>query len=321
MQIGKRSEILRRWVAVLTLTAAATVGSTSVAGATDLFEQPSESGIANNFWVAHLSNAGMPVGSFDLVLLQPNPDTSNGELVPTSWDAGAKTGFVPTSPSTAQLGFRNEAGATTAQMEGDTVGAYLNSADLPTKLSNQLMMIAPQYFFPSGATPVPFSSSGAVLNGELNLQIPTAVGKDTYVAADFVFLAASGVRVSFSVVLFHNEIPRQLPVNTTYDKPEDVYILQVPLYDDQQFITLVQGSESATGTPWTGFRHFQWSIDQTQFVAALKYLVAKFPGKITSTDPTQYVLDEVHLNAEFHYSPAPAELGWSMQGWQVWVSG
>ncbi|MGA2412496.1 MAG: hypothetical protein ABSG46_19185, partial [Candidatus Binataceae bacterium] len=97
MQIDKSSEILRQCVAVLTLTAAAMVGSTSVTAATVLFEQPSESGIANNFWVAHLSNAGMPVGSFDLVLLQPHPDTSNGELVPTSWDAGAKTGFVPTS--------------------------------------------------------------------------------------------------------------------------------------------------------------------------------------------------------------------------------
>jgi hypothetical protein len=78
---------------------------------------------------------------------------------------------------------------------------------------------------------------------------------------------------------------------------------------------------SATGTPWTGWRHFQWTIDQAQFVAALKYLAAKYPGKITSTDPTQYVLVQVHLNAEFHYSPTPAELGWSMRGLNVWVSG
>jgi hypothetical protein len=112
-----------------------------------------------------------------------------------------------------------------------------------------------------------------------------------------------------------------LKVSSTYDAAEHIYILDAPLEaGQQQFLTPVQGSASATGAPWSGWRHFQWTIDQAQFVAALKYLNASFPGKLTSTDPTQYVLVEVHLNAEFHYSPAPAELGWSMQGLKVWVS-
>jgi hypothetical protein len=317
----KSSGIPRRCVGFLTLTAAVTIGSASVAGTTELFEQPLESDIAGHFFVAHVTKAGMPTGVFDLVALQPNPHSSTGQLVATSWDAGSKTGFVPTSPSTAQLGFRNQTGSSTAQMEGDTVGAYINSADLPTTLSNQLMMISPQYIFPSGVTPVPFASSTSVLNGELDLQVPTAVGKDTYVSADLVFLTASGVRISYSVELFHNGIVHSLPLSTTYDKAEDVYILEAPLAADQQFLTLAQGSVSVTGTPWIGWRHFQWTIDQTQFVGALKYLAAKYPGKITSTDPTQYVLSEVHLNAEFHYSPTPAELGWSMQGLNIWVGG
>jgi hypothetical protein len=320
MHSDKNSRILRQCAAVLTLTAAVTVGSTSVAATTDLFDQPLESGIANNLFVAHVTKAGMPKGTFDLVLLQPNPYTSTGYLVPTSWDAGSKTGFVPTSPSIAQLGFRNQVGTSTAQMEGDTVGAYLNSKDLPTTLSNQLMMISPQYIFPSGTTPVPFASSGSVLNGEMDLQIPTAVGKKTYVSADLSFLDANGVRISYSVNLFHNGITGSLPISTNFNAAENIYILGAPLEAGQQFLSLVQGSASVTGAPWVGWRHFQWTIDRAQFVAALKYLVAKFPGKITSTDPTQYVLVEVHLNAEFKYSPAPAELGWSMRGLKLWVS-
>src|SRR6266851_10509311 len=132
MRSDKNSRILRQCAAVLTLTAAVTAGSTSVAATNDLFDQPLESGIAGNLFVAHVTKAGMPKGTFDLVLLQPNPYTSTGYLVPTSWDAGSKTGFVPTLPSIAQLGFRNQVGTSTAQMEGDTVGAYLNSKDLPT---------------------------------------------------------------------------------------------------------------------------------------------------------------------------------------------
>jgi hypothetical protein len=319
MHIDKSSGILRQCVAILTLTAAVTVGSTSVAGTTVLVEQPLVSGITHNFFVAHVTKAGMPTGVFDLVLLQPDPFTS-GYLVPTTWDAGSQTGFVPTSPSTAQLGFRNQVGTSTAQMEGDTVGAYLNSKDLPTTRSNQLMMISPQYKFPSGATPVPFASSTSLLNGELDLQIPTAAGKDTYVSADYSFLDTNGVRISFSVNLFHNGAAH-LTLASNYNSSEHIYILDVPLAAGQPFVTVVQGSASETGTPWVGWRHFQWTIDHAQFVAVLKYLVAKYPGRLTSTDPTQYVLDEVHLNAEFLYSPAPAELGWSMRGLRVWVSG
>jgi hypothetical protein len=321
MHVDKGSRILRQCAAVLTLTAAATVGTTSVA-ATNLFEQPLESGIASNMFVAHVTKAGMPKGTFDLVLLQPNPETSTGYLVPTSWNAGSKTGFEPASPSIAQLGFRNQVGASTAQMEGDTVGAYLNSKDLPTTLSNQLMMISPQYIWPSGSTPVPFASSSSVLNGEMDLQVPTAVGKKVYVAADLSFLDANGVRFSYSVVLFHNGINGgSLPISTNFNAAEHIYILDAPLKAGQQFISLVSGSASVTGAPWAGFRHFQWSINQAQFVAALKYLESKFPGKITSTDPTQYQLVQVHLNAEMNFSNAtPSELGWSMRGMNLWVN-
>jgi hypothetical protein len=81
--------------------------------------------------------------------------------------------------------------------------------------------------------------------------------------------------------------------------------------------TQAQGSASWTGVPWVGWQHYEWSISQTQCVAALNYLVAQFPGKVQSTDPIQYVLAEVHLNPEFHFQPAPAELGWSY----AWMEG
>jgi len=59
----------------LTLTAAVTFGSTSVAGTTDLFEQPLESGIARNVYVAHVDKGGLPTGSWHLVVLQKDPFT------------------------------------------------------------------------------------------------------------------------------------------------------------------------------------------------------------------------------------------------------
>jgi hypothetical protein len=322
MQFVMNFGILRQSVSVLTLAAAVTTGSTCMAaGTTVLFEQPTESGIFNHIYVAHVSKGGMPHGSFDMIFEQPDPFTSTGNLVANSWDAGSQTGFTPNDPSTAQLAFRSTAGSSTAQMEGGVVGAYLNSKDLPTTLNNRLFMIAPQYRYPVGTEPVPFGSSGQVLNGELDLQIPMAVGKDTYMSADFLFLDAKGTRISFGFKIFQNGVSGHTAFGSLYDVPEKVYIINSPLAPGQQFVSLAPGSTMAGGATWTGWRHFQWSINQAQFAAALKYLVQKYPGRITSTDPTAYVFSEVHLNAEFMYSPAPAELGWSMKGMKVWITG
>ena len=320
MPIDLSTRMLRQSLAVFTLTVAAAAGSTSVAaGTTVLFEQPVMSGISDNFYVAFASRGGMPNGSYDMVIEQPDPFTKTGLLVPTTWDAGSQTGFTPTSPSTAQLGFRAQAGTSTAQIEGDTVGAYLNSQDLPTTRTNRLMMITPQYRYLPGTEPAPFTSSTAVLNGEVDLQIPMAVGKDTYVTVDLLFLDANGTRISFGFKAFQNGVRGTTVFGSLYDPSENVYIINSPLAPRQQFVSLAPGSSIAGGATWTGYHHFQWTVDQAQFAAALKYLVAKYPGKITSIDPTKYVFSEVHLNAEFMYSPEPAELGWSMQGLKVWT--
>jgi len=320
MRIDTNWGLLRQCILGLALTAVGTVGSTSVAGTTVLFQQPLESGIANNIYVAHADKGGLPVGSWDQVVMQEDPFTSTGHLVPTSWNAGSKTGFVPDSPSTAQLGFRNQAGTSTAQMEGDTVGAYINSKDLPTTLSQQKMMITPEYRFPLGATPVPFAHSTTQLNVEMDLQIPWAVGGDTYVNADLLFYDPYGLRVSYNVKIFKNGSQEAL-LGSHYDAIDNAYMINCPLYgNDSRFVTKASTSGSSTGTPWSGWRHFQYSIDQAQFVAAIKRLAAQYPTKVRTTDPTQYVFAGIHLNAEFHYSPEPAELGWSMRGLKLWLS-
>jgi hypothetical protein len=219
-----------------------------------------------------------------------------------------------------QLGFQDLAGTSTAQMGSDIVGAYLNSADLPGSPVGQKMMITPQFLFTPGSEPVPFASAGSFLNSSMYLQIPIAAGKDTYVVADYLFKGPNGVRLSFGVKIFTNGEPHAV-LGTGYDVPSNTYMLNSPLLANQSYVTLNQGSATSTGTPWLGWQQFSWSVSQAQFVAGLNYLAGLFPGTVQTTDPTQYVLAEVHLNAEFHFQPNPAELGWSMRGWQVWTSG
>ena len=205
-------------------------------------------------------------------------------------------------------------------MDSDSVGAYLNSADLPGSPVGQKMMITPQFLFAPGSEPVPFASSGMTLNSSMFLQIPTAVGRETYVNADYLFKGPNGVRFSFGIKIFTNGGKHPV-LGSGYDVPSNTYMLNSPLLPGQSYVTVNPGGATSTGTPWSGWQQFSWSVSQAQFVAGLNYLSTQYPGTVPTTDPTQYVLAEVHLNAEFHFQPEPAELGWSLRGWQVWTSG
>jgi hypothetical protein len=231
------------------------------------------------------------------------------------------TGFAPVaSPlSTAELGFLNAPSSSTAQMFGDTVGAYLNSADLPGAPVGQKMMITPQFIFTPGTEPVPFALSGTSLSGALDLQVPTAVGSDTYVLADYLFIGPNGVRLSYGVKIFANDSPDPV-VGAGYASDSNTYQLNTPLGSDQRFITPGSDSALSTENTWVGWQHFDWSISRAQFVAGLTFLMTAYPGVLQTADPTQYSLSEVHLNAEFHFQPDPASLGWSMRNWSVWTT-
>src|SRR5579862_4659158 len=305
MLIFGNPENLRRCV-IASILAVVTAGLASAAGtSTPLLEQPLESGIANNVFVADVDK--VPLGSWEMVIGQKSPYTATGRLVTTAWNAGSQTGFTPVSPSTAQVGYRNKAGTSTVQMEDGTVGAYLNSSDLPTSLTEQNMVFSPQYKWPAGAAPVAFSQSTSVLNAELELQVPTADGKATCVKLDLLFLDPSGTHILFGVQIFCNEAPGAV-VRTFYSPLEGIYKVNAPLATGQQFLSLTTGSMTKVGVPWSGYRHVQFSINPTQFSAAIKYLMSQYPGKLTLYDPTQYVLSQVRLDAEFHYSTAPAEI-------------
>ncbi len=294
-------------------------GGSSPPSVTVLFEQPVTSGIAGNFVVPPASHNAPPKGAFTMVLWQPNRFQSNGELVPTTWDAATQTGFTPSNVALAQLGFQNLSGTSTAQIEGETVGAYINSVDLPPSTADQKMMITPEFIFTPGSQPVPFANANVSLNGALDLQIPAAGGKNSYVVADFLFEDPNGVRISLGVKIFRNGGADTI-VGTGYDTPSNTYMLNSPLAADQAYVTLAAGSATNTGDTWTGFRHFEWSVSQAQFASALQYLVATYPSVVKLSDPTQYVLAEVHLNAEFHTEGQAAELGWSMQNMKVWTT-
>src|SRR5215472_11627449 len=60
-----------------------------------VFEQPTLTGIRGNFHVPQAEHRYPDEHPFNLLLWQVNPNRSDGELVPTTWKAGDRTGFYP----------------------------------------------------------------------------------------------------------------------------------------------------------------------------------------------------------------------------------
>jgi hypothetical protein len=292
--------------------------------------------LSGNFHVPLAEHSYPHDTPFNLILWQPNPNRSDGKLVPSGWKAGDVTGFYPTTPvEEHQAAFRDQAGSSTVQIEGSTVGAYINSADLTNGSSGSKMMITPAYMIPEGERFRPFKKTDSAIVNSLQLQVPTArdenkSGNFTYVVADFVFRdEKSQTTISYGVTLFHHDprnidptvLPREEVLIRTetggYDRPSHSYQVSNMLAPGSRIVTPLFQSTLFQVRPWKGWRKFDFAITYGNFRNALEALrtrEAEFKG---SHDPADYIFLEWHLNAELQYSSGPAELGWSLRETRV----
>jgi hypothetical protein len=294
-----------------------------------IFEEPELGGIAGNFHVPPAEHKYPADKPFNVVLWQPNPTTPDGELVPTDWKAGDMTGFYPAAPITGhQAAFRNAVGASAVQIDGGTVGVYLNSRDLPNVSPGSKMMITPAFMPPKAERIYPFAEPGLTLVSSLELQVPTArdlnqPGNFTYVVPICVLEdRKTGTQISYGVDLFHHatqqprpQTPELLRKNEVgaYDEPSHSFEVGNPLVPGSRVVTILAGSTQWQTQPWRGWRPFKFAITPTNFKAALSALKEKAPAFKGSADPADYALVEWHLNAELKFGSGPAELGWSMR--------
>ena len=295
-----------------------------------LFRQPELAGFGNRMYV----QARVPSGDFAMISWQKSPFTPDGKFVPVGWDAGARTGLAVTGDRTpAQRGMRDAAGATTAQMSGDAVGAYLNSADLsgggtdaqgrPLPGSSGFkMMVTPQIRFAPETAVRPFRAENGRLDLSLDLQIPVAKcaeKKGSLAYANPVLLLVDpqrGVKISYVVNLFSRRStgnPLKVIQHIAHDGPTKSWMIQCKLVPGNSWVGMGKGSEVFQTAPWRGWRHFSCTLAHANVLAALKALREQEPETNCSMDPADYQLKSIHLNAEITFETAPAEMGWSMR--------
>jgi hypothetical protein len=299
-------------------------GARASAPSESLFEQSSLDGATGNYLVP-LAGAGAhrppSNGVFHIILWQPNPNRSDGMLVPTGWSAGDKTGFYPSAPvEKHQAGFRDASGASTLQIDGDVVGAYLNSADLPAGSHGYKMMMTPEMSIEPGAQVHPFAKPGRAVVVTLDLQVPVAAdghnsGSRTYVSADLLMVDSnSGTKISYGCNLFFNGHPQREPIgHIRLDEDSHSMMINSVVGLHNPWLTAESGSAINQSTPWKGWKTFKFAITERDFIQALHDFSQQYPGAKTSFSPADYTFAKFHLNAELTFQSAPAELGWSMR--------
>ena len=263
-----------------------------------------------------------------MILWQPNPNRPDGLLEHTSWSAGDKTGFYPSEPvEKHQSAFRDAPGVSTLQIDGDTVGAYLNSADLPAGSRGYKMMMTPEMSIPPGAQEHPFLKPARAIAVTLDLQVPVAVdghdaGSRTYVSADLLLVdSKSGTKISYGCNMFFNGHPQREPIgHIRLDEPsKSMMINSVVGLHSNPWLTTESGSATSQNMPWKGWKTFKFAITERDFLQALHDFSQQYPDAKASTSPADYAFTKFHLNAELTFQSAAAQLGWSMRHAKVEV--
>src|SRR5208283_5061511 len=240
-----------------------------------------------------------------------------------TWTAGNVTGFFPVNKATAQLSYvaTGTSPITTAQYEGNTVGAYLQAADQPGATD---LEITPQVFYtPGGSNPAQgqglnlFTDSTKVLTESMLLQIPTATGTGPWIAVKHFFTGQGGQHnFDISVLLFrtHGSTTPGPVINGDTHTNAIVCVVPIGVATSNPYVTTITGAY--TTSTYSGFTPIAYSISQAQVIAVLQLIDGNNPnGWSYSHDPTQYLMTTLHINAEIQSLPSSDTLGWSCQNW------
>ena len=287
--------------------------SAAIAQDTILFKQPSVSSISDNFCV----KCNFPPRHFNIVQWEANPNTPDGSDVPATWDMGEKTGFRPHGDlKDFQLAINGTKISSGAQMQGDTVGAFISSADFPNGCPANKVIITPNITF-DFEIPAFGKASGKV-EASFDLQVPYAhdqhtAGNTTYVVSDLSFRnRLTGTSIWLNEMVFHNGVSKAAEF-VFYDPPTKMPAVFSVDSTVSQFTTPGTDSLPFQVAPWTGWKHFSYFITAKNFQSALAAVGAKYPASNIAMDVADWRLTHWHLNAELLCSGGIAEMGWSMR--------
>jgi hypothetical protein len=180
------------------------------------------------------------------------------------------------------------------------------------------MMVTPEIRFSRKQDIRPFADPRGGLEVSFDLQVPVVddqkkAGSHSYVNPCLVFVdPKTKLKFSYIVVAFSYGY-RIVKENIAFDEPSNSWMLHTYMAPGQQWVTLRPGSAEFSAQPWKGWKRYAYVITTANAQSALNAFKTQRPEIPCSTNPADYVLQSFHLNAEFNFRTARAELGWSMR--------
>lgn len=332
----------RRLPTLVVLALTALVAGATCVLPTAFFTQPTNA--AGITMVSACSTVGVgtqgTIGVWDLVIEQDNPNSVPGKCstAVNTWSASSVTGFAPTSPGTAQRSILGTGTSpiTTGQMEGATVGAYINTADYGNNTNDGKLMITPQIIFKQ-----PLLSPWAIYSSmtlSLNLYLKTAsqgAGSNVHGASDMQWVDSTQgancypsfkncLGISYSTNYFKIQGGANAPgCSFSVDGPSKSIIVSCNAFPGAKYMTLGGGSTTELNAPQSGSLPFSYTVTVAQFQQALNDACPALSGTVTGTKcvtsygtfsltPADWQPGKYHANFEIKLGSGNSQLGFSM---------
>jgi len=252
---------------------------------------------------------------------------------PINWktgNVGDFTGFYPAGPGT-QVGLPGSCasrGSTAVQIQGAEIGVLINSNDFLDKQGfypHSPMCLAPQVEFPN---PVQvFSQSSAFVAASFDLQVPSSfvtspsasapVPSSNQIVAYFSFTEkTTGQTIAFGAQVWDSRGTNGGEGNSVFVDPgTGSSVVLTPISSGGAYNTVLAESSPFQPKPWTGLKHFVFTISATNMLNAINAVNANNSRSSTKPFPTQlanYSLTAFQIDSEIAYSNTPASFGYSV---------
>lgn len=233
----------------------------------------------------------------------------------SGWNVGDFTGVESPAPvGNYQLGIDNAVyGSPAVQMSGTTVGAVVNTLNIPggSGYNNNLANAQVQYKWNASDNLTPWTYSTSKFNFSFNLQIPESSftgGAVGYVLASFLVTDGNGHYLWIQPQVYDVRGVNSSGIHESvgYDKGTATVFVNTMYGLGTRYCTQSAGSSSSTGSTWSGWQLYSESINQTQLLNAINDANGAYQVGL-SKNPASYILVFISIQAEIAW---PTGNGW-----------
>jgi hypothetical protein len=243
----------------------------------------------------------------------------------SGWNEGDFTGVAsPTPVGNYQRGISNSSyGSSAVQMTDTTVGAQVNTFTIPggSGYNHNLANAQVQYKWNASDNIKPWAHTTSNFNFSYYLQVPKSYftgGAVGYVYASFLVTDGNNHNLWIQPQTYDVRGVNSSGIHESigFDAGTDTVFANTKYGSGTRYCTQSSGSNSSTGSTWSGWRWYGESINRSQLLNAINDANSKY-GAGLSTDTASYALLFISIQDEIAW---PSGNGWlPFSAEQIWA--